>query len=304
MRIVGLSVGNLIHEKLSRFRILGLVASSVAFAVIFLAACGGPSTIVARFVPVGAASRSGLNVDAKIVTERLDALGDPAANASVRGKSLVISGGTSLPVPASTLVEPGHLYFRPVFCFAPPYSPPANGTASSGSLPTCGGHYFLIPTIVNVIPYNVSIDPAFSLYPSTTAAYDDAHPNQNVLVPAAPGSRQGGVRYLLGPTGVSGTAVDSAQAVYNTPTWDVVLTFTKTGSSEWDKLLQQQFHAYVGIDLDGQVLSAPLTLPNQSTFTSFGGKAQISGNFTKTRATDLAVVVRYGPLPVPLREKA
>jgi hypothetical protein len=260
-------------------------------------------------VPVGAASKSGLNVDAKIVTERLGALGDPAANASVRGNSLVISGGETLPVPASTLFEPGHLYFRPVLCFAPPYSSPGNGTASSGSFPACGVHYFLIPTNVNVntntgMPMNnVSLDPVFSSYPSTTAAYDDAHPNQSVLVPAAPGSGQGGARYLLGPTGVSGTAVDSAQAAYNAPNWVVDLTFTKTGSSEWDKLAFQQFHAYIGIDLDGQILSAPLTLPNQSTFTSFGGRVELSGNFKKTSATDLAVIVRYGPLPVPLREK-
>jgi preprotein translocase subunit SecD len=110
------------------------------------------------------------------------------------------------------------------------------------------------------------------------------------------------VRYLLGPTGVPGTAIapGSSQAVFNTPSWVVDLNLTGSGSSQWDKLAQQQFHAYVAVDLDGDVYSAPLTLPTAATFTSFGGKVQISGSFTESQAKNLALVLNSGALPVRL----
>ena len=54
------------------------------------------------------------------------------------------------------------------------------------------------------------------------------------------------------------------------------------------------------MDLDAQVISAPLTLPNQASFTSFGGKIQISGNFTESTAKSLALDLQFGALPVTL----
>ena len=41
------------------------------------------------------------------------------------------------------------------------------------------------------------------------------------------------------------------------------------------------FHEIIGIELDGVVQSAPITLSTQSTWTSFGGQVEISGNFTQ-----------------------
>jgi preprotein translocase subunit SecD len=101
---------------------------------------------------------------------------------------------------------------------------------------------------------------------------------------------------------VPGTAIapGSSQAVFNTPSWVVDLNLTGSGSSQWDKLAQQQFHAYVAVDLDGDVYSAPLTLPTAATFTSFGGKVQISGSFTESQAKNLALVLNSGALPVRL----
>src|SRR5207253_8117149 len=51
----------------------------------------------------------------------------------------------------------------------------------------------------------------------------------------------------------------------------------------------------IAIDLDGVVRSAP----SLST-TNFPGSGQISGNFSEGEAKDLALVLRYGSLPVQL----
>jgi preprotein translocase subunit SecD len=63
---------------------------------------------------------------------------------------------------------------------------------------------------------------------------------------------------------------------------------------------QENFHAEVGIELDGVVQSAPLILPNQASFTSFDGQGQISGSFTEGSAKTLAQAMEFGSLPVRL----
>jgi protein-export membrane protein SecD len=76
-----------------------------------------------------------------------------------------------------------------------------------------------------------------------------------------------------------------------------VVSFTLTGNDE-----SQRFATYTGthigqplaIVLDGQLLSAPVV---QAALTTGG---EITGNFTRERATELALQLRYGALPVPL----
>ena len=65
-------------------------------------------------------------------------------------------------------------------------------------------------------------------------------------------------------------------------------------------MAQANFHQYVAIDLDGLVESAPLIQPNNASFTSFGGKGEISGNFTQATAKTLALELNYGSLPTKL----
>jgi preprotein translocase subunit SecD len=58
----------------------------------------------------------------------------------------------------------------------------------------------------------------------------------------------------------------------------------------------------VAIVLDGLVQSAPNILPNQPSFTSFNGTAVISGNFTQDEADSLAKLIKFGALPVVLKQ--
>ena len=295
---------------------------SVAVAVVLLVATlaagwhpklgldlAGGSEVV--YQPAHKISSGQMNTTLDIIRNRVDAAGASGATVTSQSGNVVVQfPGVRDPAALIKLIgETAQMQFRPVLCYAAPYSKPKSG---SGTAPTklpsncSSSSYELTASNLNVntstgAPTNSSIseDPALTSYPTTSSAYNNSHPNSNVLLAASPGSAQvNGLRYLLGPSGVPGNAVHSAQAVFNTPAWDVDVNLTSPGAKQWDNLAQQQFHAYIAIDLDGDVVSAPLTLPNQATFTSFQGKIQISGNFTQTSAQNLALDLNYGVLPV------
>ena len=68
---------------------------------------------------------------------------------------------------------------------------------------------------------------------------------------------------------MNGSSIAAAQAVFQTPNWVVNITLTGPGSTAWDTMAHRYFHEIIGIDLDGRIVSAPLTQPSQSTFTYF-----------------------------------
>ena len=103
-------------------------------------------------------------------------------------------------------------------------------------------------------------------------------------------------RYLLGPSEVSGRAVKSAQAVINQQgQWEVDLSFNSEGSKAWDAMAAKYVGRRIAVTLDDSVKSAPVIQVAQ-----FNGRAVISGNYSGGEAKDLALVLRYGSLPVQL----
>jgi preprotein translocase subunit SecD len=174
---------------------------------------------------------------------------------------------------------------------------------SPGPLPTCATSSQLTQTNLRV---NTSTgqatatppgDPQFQTYP-TTSPENDAK-NSGVLLPGTGAAAING-RYVLGPAGLSGTGVKSAVAQVQNGQWVVNMQLNSTGTAAWDTLAQAQFHAIIAIDLDGHVISAPITQPSQGTFTSFGGQVQISGSFSENEAKTLAADLNFGALPVKL----
>ena len=130
---------------------------------------------------------------------------------------------------------------------------------------------------------NVAPDPQYVAYPSTSVDKPD-YENSTVLLPglAASGSANGGERYVLGPSEMTGHSIASATATQDqTGQWVVDYTLTGPGSALWDKVAQENFHQLLGIELDGIVYSAPIIQPTQSAFTSFDGKGEISGSLTQ-----------------------
>ncbi|MHB1711426.1 MAG: protein translocase subunit SecD [Acidimicrobiales bacterium] len=269
---------------------------------------GGLSVVYKTNTPVTA---SQLGTVVSILGNRVNA-GVTGATVSSLGSNEVavsIPGVKNSRKVLATLGSTAQLYFRPALCYAPPYAPPRKGTAPpKGPLPTCAASSALTaanlavtPNSSNVNGYtsnsNVPADPQFASYPSTSPSKDAK--NATVLLPPASTSHGSG-RYVLGPAQLTGTAVKSASAQLVNGQWAVSIVLTGTGSTAWDAFSQKQFHAIIGIDLDGKVISAPITQPSQAAFTSFNGQVQISGNFTQTQAQTLATDLNYGALPVKL----
>jgi preprotein translocase subunit SecD len=136
----------------------------------------------------------------------------------------------------------------------------------------------------------------------TTSRIDDKR-DECVVLPDKPGGKKA-ARYYLGKAALTGKGtVDTAKAEFvPNEGWTVTIDLTDSGSSKWDALAQQQFHKQVAIVLDGQVQSAPTIQPKDTSFTSFGGTAVISGSFDEGSADDLAKLIRFGALPVTLKK--
>ncbi|HVB71179.1 MAG TPA: SecD/SecF family protein translocase subunit, partial [Acidimicrobiales bacterium] len=143
---------------------------------------------------------------------------------------------------------------------------------------------------------NIPPDPQFTNIATTKPNNDLA--TSTVILPVL---GQPGVRMVLGPAQLTGTAISKAIAQQNTiGAWVVNYNLTSTGSPAWDAVAKANFHQEVGIELDGVVQSAPLILPGQAAFSSFGGSGEISGSFTQSSAQTLAIAMQFGALPVRL----
>ncbi len=76
----------------------------------------------------------------------------------------------------------------------------------------------------------------------------------------------------------------------------VSLDFNAQGARLFDQITAENVKKRLAIVLDNNVYSAPVIQERIS-----GGKAQISGSFTPEEASDLAIVLRAGALPAPVK---
>ena len=81
---------------------------------------------------------------------------------------------------------------------------------------------------------------------------------------------------------------------YNQPY--VAIDFNSTGARLFDQVTAANVGKRFAIVLDSNVYSAPVIRERIS-----GGRAQISGSFTEKEAADLAIVLRAGSLPAPVK---
>lgn len=76
----------------------------------------------------------------------------------------------------------------------------------------------------------------------------------------------------------------------------VSITFDAKGGREFDRITGENVKKRMAVVLDNTIYSAPVI---QERIT--GGRAQITGTFTTQEANDLAIVLRAGALPAPLK---
>jgi preprotein translocase subunit SecD len=113
------------------------------------------------------------------------------------------------------------------------------------------------------------------------------------ILPMAGGGRIAVLRRAM----VNGDQLVDAQQTFNENNLPVVsIRFDGRGSKAFARVTQQNVNKPFAIVLDDVVLSAPnIQEP------ILGGQANISGNFTVETATDLAIQLRSGKLPVELK---
>jgi preprotein translocase subunit SecD len=99
-------------------------------------------------------------------------------------------------------------------------------------------------------------------------------------------------------TQLTGAAITNAEVridtQYNTPY--VAMDFDAQGAKIFERITGENVKKRLAIVLDGIVYSAPVIQDKIG-----GGKATITGSFTMEEARDLAVVLRAGALPAPVK---
>ncbi|HTU40004.1 MAG TPA: protein translocase subunit SecD [Acidimicrobiales bacterium] len=266
-------------------------------------------------------TQSDLDETVNILSLRVNGLGVSGAQVQTTGNkqiSVSIPGVTNAQQVLDQIGQTARMYFRPVLCFAYPQPVPKNsktGVLPRGveTIPQCSSSSALTQANLGVTPNNspqgyssnnVPPDQQYEAYPSTSVSVPN-YANTNVLLPGLAGACDGSsqIRCVLGPSQMTGHAIGSAQATQNqTGAW--VVDYTLNGSANsalWDKVSEQNFHQILGIELDGDVYSAPIIQPTQTAWSSFDGKGEISGNLTQQDAQNLAQAMNYGALPVTLK---
>jgi len=178
------------------------------------------------------------------------------------------------------------------------------GTAAYVKPPPCGANYlYSTATYSTASSSNPGSppDPALNSVPSTPPNQDKA---SRVVLICASTANPCPERYELGPTPYDGTVpatgeiLASATAeLQTTAGWVVNFTIKSQYSAFFDTIAKKEYHLPLAIDLGGVVESAP-TINAQS----FGGSGEISGDFTQPQAQALALVLKYGQIPIALTQ--
>ncbi|HEX9467642.1 MAG TPA: protein translocase subunit SecD [Acidimicrobiia bacterium] len=277
---------------------------------------GGISVVLS---PVGKYKSDALDVAVDVIRNRVDSLGVAEPEISRQGNDIVVDlPGVKDRAKAERLVgQTAELRFRPVIIPVPSESAAVSTTTTTkpGATTTSGATTTTAaPTTTTVPASDAAAKAALAAIAKcdtaaiasltkipTTPRGQDAR-GACVVLPLKPGGKNA-TRYLLGPAGLTGKAVDSAKSQFlSSQGWVVTMNLTSSGSSQWDALAQQQFHKQVAIVLDGLVQSAPTIQPGDQAFTSFNGTAEISGKFSQSESSDLAKLINYGALPVQLKK--
>lgn len=215
-----------------------------------------------------------------------------------RGQASPILPGPSDRSPRAVplVASAARLSFRPVLCYAPAYVPAAGQIAPSGPLPGCRPKYGLTVANLGVDPSlsspggfttnQVGPDPQFAGYPSSSNKTDSPTGVSLLTGPSA-----NALRYVVGPAALNQTSIQSARAESLNGEWLVRLRLTPEGSIRLDDLTYQTFHSVIGFDLNGRIISAPITLGGQTHWSSFHGQIQITDSFTESQAKALAAEI-------------
>ena len=218
----------------------------------------------------------------EIIRNRVDAIGVAEPDITRQGNQVVIQlPGVKDKQRAVDLVgQTAALEFRPVAGIYPAETNPTDLGLSSESLALLtdlDGDSLTELTLLDIL---------------TDSNGDEDTVDSEVLFT----DKAGAYVYFLNASELTGDAVENAAATFEGQ-WIVNVEFNDEGSAGFDQMASAYFGQQVAIALDGVVESSP-TINAQE----FGGTAVISGSFTEQEAKDLALVLRFGALPVEFEQ--
>jgi preprotein translocase subunit SecD len=257
----------------------------------------------------------------EIIDRRVNALGVAEPDITRQGDSIIVQlpGVKDQDRALQIVGQTAELRFRPVLQALPGSESPPTTTSTStttttrpgattttapgatttptGSSTTVAASATTVPgaTTTTVAPTTTTTTPD-GLVPLTDR--DDDRADAEVVLPYFDDNKEL-IRYRLGPTVITGKVIRTARAEVdpNSGAWYVSFETTGPGSREFDAMAAANIQKPVAIVLDGIVKSAPVIQQAQ-----FNGQGQITGSFSEREAKDLALVLRYGSLPVELEQ--
>jgi preprotein translocase subunit SecD len=252
---------------------------------------GGISLVLA---PAKKVDPGVLKQSVSIIRNRVDALGVGEPDITTQGRNIIVElpGVKDQDKARSIIGQTAELRFRPVLqANIPPenYVPPTTTTAKPKKGATTTTTEEGATTTTTAKP---------PVIPSTKPEDDVA--TETVLLPMKDNKGTETERFELGPALLTGEVVRTARAAFsqNEGKWYVQLYLTGKGSPAFDAMAAAHKGEQIAIVLDGVVKSAPTI-----DATSFNGKPTITGQFSQGDAKNLALVLRYGALPVQLKEQ-
>ncbi|MDE0268217.1 MAG: protein translocase subunit SecD [Acidimicrobiaceae bacterium] len=242
---------------------------------------GGASVVLQ---PTRSASQEELDISVEIIRNRVDALGVAEPEISTQGGNILVQlPGVEDQQRAIDLVgQTAELRFRPVIEELPEMLYQRDRETKDLD------RFFLTDTSTDAITADSE---------AVLADYGD---DRSVLI-----------RYIVGPSSLTGDALESAQALYSlVDGWHVLLTFKRgpVGIDGFNELSSICYHREascpskkLAIEIDDEIISAPLIQNNSSSFIPFErSQTRITGDFSEEEAKDLALVLNYGVLPIEL----
>jgi SecD/SecF fusion protein len=205
------------------------------------------------------------------------------------------------PVDLDADPDPGQAEVEPTA--APPDASPETSPAAPQPTATANGR--ALPPALAGTQASPEPSPTETDDPSEVAPQDIDTSQENTILD------EDGRPILIGPAALTGEDVGDASAGTDQTTGTqrfVSVDFQGQGGRKWEDLTGAAAcqppldpRRRVAIVLDGQVISSPQVQETvQCNIGIQGGSTQITGNFTQEEATNLAVLIKGGSLPVPV----
>ena len=180
-------------------------------------------------------------------------------------------------------------------------SEPLVQTQEGGALSSAGSKYQLIVELPGVTDVDQAVKEIGATpvleFKLATAADIKAFQASTTIQSESTTTQAADYQALFKDTGLTGSMVSRATIQFNqnTNAPQVGLNFTTDGAKLFSSITKDNIGNYVGIFLDGALISAPVVQGEID-----GGQAQITGTFTLPEVQTIVRDLNFGALPVPI----